>query len=154
MPKTRLGLSYPILDDTPDIPRDVKQLADDVDRLLHPSDSSWKFAAFANGWTDTNVASFGRLRYKKLIDGTVHILGRVNGQTAVGPQQVVCTLPFDYRPAYTIPFLGLCTATLPGDTEQKPYMGWLELRTDGNLAVIGPTGGFGAWMVNTTYWAG
>jgi hypothetical protein len=138
--------SFAQVNTTEPAPRAVGDLWVDPDDHVLDWDADWRYPTLLNGYTDANVSTSGRLRYRKLPGGMVHITGRLSGTTSTGSAQIATNLPVGYRPPFTAPGSGLSTAA--------SSLGWYEVRTDGNLAILGPTGAATTWMINITYWAG
>jgi hypothetical protein len=96
---------------------------------LGTGDADWKYPTLLNGYTDAAYqASFGRVRYRRLADGLVQVVGRVGG-TSTEAKQVLFTFPAGYVPESVMP--GTCLAT-------PSSMGVVEVRKNGDFAILQP----------------
>jgi hypothetical protein len=108
-------------------------------------DADWKYPTLLNGYSDAPYqASFGRVRYRKLGDGLVHVVGRVGG-TSTDVKQVLFTFPAGYVPAFVMP--GTCLAT-------PSSLGVFEVRKNGDFAILQPANIDTTWLINMTFWVG
>lgn len=97
MPTTSLGIRYPVLSDTANVPRDLGYLASDVDTILGTYETAW--AAYTPAWTAAttnptigNGNISGRYqRIGKIVTGTISIA--IGSTTTVGSGQYYFSLP-------------------------------------------------------------
>jgi hypothetical protein len=89
-----------------------------------------------NGWSHLTVASWDTVKLDRSAQGRVHLAGDLLAPSAfaAGATTIVANLPANYRPRKN----AIRSATIGGATQPRCR---LEVRANGDVALIAPTGG-------------